>query len=172
MKTTVVPAQVTTVEDKIAGNLNVTQLVLLIGPVFLSGAIFALFPPLMAVTLPKVFLSIFVGILCISLAIRIKGKLVLHWIAVKARYNLRAKYYVFNKNDAHLRDFVLRLNKAKAAKTKADSRKAKLKPLFNLPTSDMVRLESAVADPRAQFHFKSVKGGLRVYIREVKEEKI
>jgi hypothetical protein len=41
MKTTIVPAQVTTVEDRITARLTFTQLLLLVTPVFLSGAMFA-----------------------------------------------------------------------------------------------------------------------------------
>ena len=40
MRTTVVPAQVTTVEDKIAGNLGLSQLLLLTLPVFGGSALF------------------------------------------------------------------------------------------------------------------------------------
>ena len=45
MKTAIVPAQVTTVEDKVAGNLNLTQLLLIASPVFVRGVIYAVFPP-------------------------------------------------------------------------------------------------------------------------------
>jgi len=45
MKTTTVPAQVTTVEDRLAGNLSLTQLLLLVCPVFVSCLIYVVFPP-------------------------------------------------------------------------------------------------------------------------------
>lgn len=44
MRSTVIPAQVTTVEDTIAGNLTITQIMLLIAPVLLSTAIYAVVP--------------------------------------------------------------------------------------------------------------------------------
>ena len=40
MKMTVVPAQVTTVEDRIIGNLGFSQILLLIVPVFAAAGIF------------------------------------------------------------------------------------------------------------------------------------
>jgi hypothetical protein len=36
MRTRVIPAQITTVEDRIAGNLNLTQILLLMIPVILG----------------------------------------------------------------------------------------------------------------------------------------
>ena len=50
---TVVPAQVTTVEDRIIGNLGFSQILLLIVPVFASAFIFGLFPPFMGGALYK-----------------------------------------------------------------------------------------------------------------------
>jgi hypothetical protein len=38
-----------------------------------------------------------------------------------------------------------------------------------IPTPEMVRLHSAVSDPRSRFQFKVTKGGLRVHISEVKD---
>ena len=42
-------------------------------------------------------------------------------------------------------------------------------PTF-ISTPELVRLQTAVDDPRANFHFKVRKGGLHVHIREIKEE--
>jgi len=47
MKVTVVPAQVTTVEDRIVGSLGFSQLVLIVTPVFIAAALFAVLPPAM-----------------------------------------------------------------------------------------------------------------------------
>lgn len=45
MKTTVVPAQITTVEDKIAGSLTFTQIIMLVIPLLTSTAIYVLILP-------------------------------------------------------------------------------------------------------------------------------
>jgi PrgI family protein len=169
MKTTIVPAQVTTVEDKIAGNLNFTQLLLLTAPVFLSGALFAFLPPFMSFRSYKLVICVMVALVCMTLAIRIKGKILLLWVSIIGRYNLRPRYYIFNKNDSHLRTEPNKKQKAvpeKATKAKSiDNQEVKR----DVPLTEMVRLEDAVADPRAKFHFKTTKkGGLRVFISEVK----
>ena len=58
MRTTVVPAQVTTVEDRIIGKLGFSQIVLLMIPVFLSAGIFTLLPSAMNGALYKYILMI------------------------------------------------------------------------------------------------------------------
>src|SRR5437868_6746891 len=103
MKTTLVPAQITTVEDKIAGSLSLSQLILLCVPIFLGGAVYALFPPFLHLTLIKTLLVVLLVITFSLFSIRIKGKILLSWLIVIGRYNLRPSYYIYNKNDVHLR---------------------------------------------------------------------
>lgn len=170
MKTTVVPAQITTVEDKVAGNLSFTQLLLLMVPVFLNGALFAAIPPIMKLSPLKMLIGLVLALLCMALAIRIKGKILLTWVSVIARYNLRPRLYVFNKNDTYLRPGHQALEQPSEPDDQQQAEESGNVPFALIPTPEMVRLESAVADPRSKFHFKATKGGLRVYIREVKEE--
>ena len=75
MKTSVVPAQVTTIEDRIIGNLGFSQILLLIIPVFLSAGIFTFLPPILNGALYKYILMAILLILCIILSIRIRGKM-------------------------------------------------------------------------------------------------
>jgi len=103
MKTTIIPAQITTVEDKIAGKLSLTQIMILMIPVFWSGLVYILFLPRMEFTSYKVIISIPVLITAFVLSLRIDDKLVINWLMLLLRYNTRPKYYVFNKNDAFLR---------------------------------------------------------------------
>ena len=98
MKMTVVPAQVTTVEDRIIGNLGFSQILLLIVPVFTATGIFTLLPPFMGGALYKYVLMGVVALLFGLLSIRIKGKILASWLVTILRYNLRPKYYLFNKN--------------------------------------------------------------------------
>lgn len=169
MKTTVVPAQVTTVEDKIAGNLSVTQMFLLTAPVFLGGGLFAFFPPLMTLTPLKLTFVSLLTLICLVLAIRIKGKILMVWAITITRYNLRPRYYVFNKNDIHLRLNVPRFKTPNKSVLKPVPSTSKSKRFIPIPTAEIVRLETAVADPRAKFHFKTTrKGSLRVYIKQIK----
>lgn len=169
MKTTVVPAQVTTVEDKVAGNLSFTQLLLLVTPVFIIGAIFALLPPLFDFSLLKLVISIIVAIVCMSLAIRIKGKILLSWVAIITKYRSRPMHYLYNKNDMHLRKSEQQTEEATETKSKDTEEAVTFIPSF-ISTKELVRLETAIEDTRANFHFKVRKGGLRVHIREIKKE--
>src|SRR5579872_264749 len=104
MRTTVIPAQITTVEDKIAGNLSMTQIVILLVPIFFGTLVFAIFPPTMHLALYKLPPVILVLLVCLTLSLRIKGKVVASWLSVLLSYNTIAKYYVFNKNDSYFRD--------------------------------------------------------------------
>lgn len=171
MKTTIVPAQITTVEDKIAGNLSFTQLLLLTAPVFLGGAVFVLAPPLFRYTLLKAIFAGSVGLICSVLAIRIRGRIVLQWIATVVRYRIRPQFYLFNKNDTYLRSTANSLVDV----PEYDQHTEVVNEYVThqgIPTSEKARLESAIGDPRAKFHISAKKGVLRVYIHEIKEEGI
>ena len=106
MKTTVVPAQITTVEDRIAGNLTFIQIVLLIIALILSTASYAIIPPRMHLTALKLVLIAMQFAFFGGLAIRIKGKILADWLLVILRYTARPRMYVFTKNDLASRDVI------------------------------------------------------------------
>lgn len=167
MKTTMVPAQVTTVEDKIAGSLGMQQLMLLISPVFLGAAMYILLPPFIHFSLYKSVLFGLVASTFCLLAVRVKGNLILNWITIIGRYNVRPRYYIFNKNDIYLRAGAESLRKQEKAKPKAETMKLQPK-LPKVPLPQMLQLQSALADPGLKLNFKTdKKGGLNVYITEV-----
>jgi hypothetical protein len=117
MKTTIIPAQITTVEDKIAGNLSLTQIIILMLPVFWAGIVYILLVPRMAFAWYKVIMIIPVLLISFILSLRIEDKLVINWLILLLRYNARPKYYVFNKNDTFLRTVDLPVLPKKAAKS-------------------------------------------------------
>lgn len=173
MKTTIVPAQVTTVEDKIAGSLSLSQLILLAAPVFLGSALYIIFPPILRLSPLKLGLSILLFVVFAVMSIRVKGKILLVWTVIVLRYGLRPRYYVFNKNDAYLRD----IPDGKVTQTieptafESEANEAPLLP--TMTTSQLARLEAILANPAAKLHFKAhKKGGLRVHITEVKQESL
>lgn len=104
MRSTVIPAQVTTVEDTIAGNLTLTQILLFIAPMLISTAIYAILPEKLAFSPYKILLISLVSLTFLSLALRVKGRLVLNWLLVLSSFLLRPHLYVFNKNTAYGRD--------------------------------------------------------------------
>lgn len=166
MRTTVVPAQVTTVEDKIAGNLGLSQLLLLTLPVFGGSALFVALPPFFNYATYKIVVIVCFAVLCGTLAIRIKGKILLLWAVVILRYNLRPRFYVFNRNSEYLRDV------SQPVKTEEATEKAKPEKTMQifprLSTTELVQVERLLAHPNSNLHLKTNrKGELSVHFTEV-----
>lgn len=117
MRTTVIPAQVTTVEDTIAGNLNLTQINLLITPVLFSTIIYAALPQRMAFSPYKIPTIAILAMVCVILSLRVKGRLILNWLKILISYLLRPHLYVFSKNTTFSREIILAPAKEKKAVT-------------------------------------------------------
>ena len=167
MKTTVVPAQVTTVEDRIIGKLGFSQIVFLMIPVFLSAGVFTLLPPVMNGALHKYILMALSLIVCGILSIRIKGKIIALWLVTVLRYNLRPKYYLFNKNTTAFRDEYkstsLDDEEAISQPTKKPQKPEKLDDISTIKTRQIID------DPTANVRFETdQKGGLHVRFTKVK----
>ncbi len=168
MKTAIVPAQVTTVEDTITGNLTLSQLLLLVVPIFAGSGLFVVLPPFFGNAPYKIVLIVCLAAICGVLAIRIKGKVLLFWAIAMVRYNTRPRYYVFDKNDAYLRETEQPGKATETAETTEPTRIAAA-PLPQLSTAAIVQVESLIANPAAKLHFKANrKGELRVIFTEVK----
>ncbi len=168
MKTTIVPAQITSVEDRIAGALTFKQLILLVTPVFMSTALFILLPPFTQFHTYKLFILLFITVTCMVLAIRIRGRLVLEWIVTISRYNLRPLYYVFNKNDASGRD-ISPAKRSKSVRNRDEVPKSAPVPRLVFSTGDVINFEHTLSNPDADLYFlRSKKGALRVHIKEIK----
>ena len=166
MKTTIIPAQITTVEDKIAGNLNMTQVLILMTPVFSAGIVYALFIPAMTFAWYKVVITIPVLIISFILSLRMDDKLVVNWLVLLLRYNLRPKYYVFNKNDGYLRVIDLPIFKKKDFKSTKFVR-TKRKAFFH---SFGIREQIAFERDKENIAFKvNKKGGFNVIFNEIEK---
>lgn len=173
MRTTIVPAQITTVEDRIAGRLGLTQLLLLIAPIFGGSAIFVIFPPFFAYAVYKVVLITCVAILCALLAIRIKGKILLFWVITLLRYNARPRYYLFNKNSTHTREIVLSADIEDESAQEIEVPMAEPVRKVSLTTAERVQIEDLLANPAANVHITTnKKGELRVHLTEVSQESL
>ena len=170
MKQTVVPAQVTTIEDRIVGNLGISQMILLSLPVLAAGVVFTALPPALHIALYKLMFLVPFAALCAMLSLRIKGKIILFWIIVRVRYNLRPQYYVFDKNTTVNRQLY---DGAKASclpnGEPEDARPQRQRT--SLTTAEMIRTFAAMDDPAAKLAFTTdKKGKLHVRITEVKQE--
>jgi hypothetical protein len=168
MRVTAIPAQVTTVEDRITGNLNLVQLILLCTPIFAAGLLFAIVPPVMHLSSYKMPLIVLLVLLCGTLAIRFKGKLVLFWIAILLRYWLRPRYYVFNKHSTHGRkkyNGVPEIVDEEISEVPVRTNKKSI-----LSFQDITKVQELIENPAANLAFESRKGGLYVRITEIKQE--
>lgn len=169
MKVTVVPAQVTTVEDRIAGRLGLSQIMLLITPIFVGSALYAILPPFMNSSPYKLVIIITLMLICSTLSIRIKGKILLLWLIVVLRYRMRPSYYVFNKNSMSGREEYQRV----IIEDKTDSEEKSVRPMRLVPSlspSELVEVQKLMSNPAANIMYAATKkGGLNVFITEVKE---
>lgn len=168
MKTTVVPAQVTTVEDRIMGNLGFSQLVLIVLPVFIGAGLFVFLPPLMKISLYKYIVIGFISFIACILAIRIRGKIVLLWLITILRFNLRPKYYLFDKNTTALRE------QYRAGNTELEEvTETKEEAVAAFPTLEYyqtAQVLAAIDDPARKLRFETTrKGGLHVRLTEIEE---
>ena len=99
MRSTVIPAQITTVEDKIAGNFNLAQILLMMAPVLIATLLYTIIPTHMSFGKGKIIFTIISAVVFLTLAIRVKSKIIGEWLVVWLRFKLRPEIYVFDKND-------------------------------------------------------------------------
>lgn len=171
MRATTIPAQITTVEDKIAGNLNMTQVALLAVPIVFTAMVYTALPPTFHFALYKLPLILLVVAFSIILSLRIKGKVVLNWLLVVLRYNLRPRFYVFNKNDEYLRDMYLPEFEKKERKLFQRKEKAQQAgiPAGSFDLRDLMKLKDFIHNPKYTFSFKvNGKGGVNVVFGQIK----
>ena len=156
MRTNIIPAQITTVEDKIAGSLNMTQILLLIAPVLWSALVYILLPNQMKLTGYKLPLILIVSMGLMVLAIRIRGKIILEWLSVLIVYRLRPKIYVFNKNSLYERQIDLPEINNQVLNIKPIKKSIKSKKSDGLSVTDLVKLETLMNSGKlaVSFNFK------------------
>ena len=169
MRISIVPAQITTVEDKIAGNISVQQAALLGIPILFGFIIAVVFPPSGQFVAYKIAIVFGLFIICGSLAIRIKDRIIAQWLKLFAVYCSRPLYYIYDKNSTYLRpngvEEAIISNEAK----ETQPTKKPYVITTNISPKEFVRLEQFATDVRAGMKFEvSKKGELNVRITEVK----
>lgn len=169
MKVTVVPAQVTTVEDRVAGNLSFSQLILFAIPVFGGSLLYAILPPFMGASTYKIILIMAFAFICTVLAVRIKGKIVLLWLITLLRYRLRPRRYVFDKNTpASRQDYPNISDSLELTNVLPKEENRQDIPLLGL--SEKAYLYDVLNDPIGRLRFDiTKKGGINVSIPEAKD---
>lgn len=167
MRISIVPAQITTVEDKIAGNVSVQQAMLLGVPILFGFIIALVFPPSGQFVAYKIAIVLGLFIICGSLAIRIKDRIVAQWLKLFVIYSARPLHYVYDKNSTYLRDTET-LDITAEIVTVQPTKKTII-TTNTISPKEFVRLEQFATDVRAGMKFEiGKKGELNVRITEVK----
>jgi hypothetical protein len=170
MKVTNVPAQITTVEDKIAGSLSLQQVILMTVPVFIDLFIYVAIPRTMKLSVIKLGLILLCLFCFLVSGLRIKGRLVHQWVKTLVLYNLRPRYFLYAKSDNYLRETMHDTNLT-------DGDEKNLKPITLLKNEraqivsdeDRLILMQLINSRSYSLRFKSNrKRGLNVYLSEVK----
>lgn len=167
MKATIVPAEVTSVEDKITANLSMSQLILFAMPMFMGALMYWILPPSMDYSPYKLVVIGLITVISFILAIRINGKIVLLWIITISRYNRRPKLYLFDKRSVYAREDYPEVKQEVRHKvaTKKQS-DFSVQPKLSIRESDFVY--STLNDPIKRLNFETnKKGELNVRITEV-----
>jgi hypothetical protein len=168
MRVSIVPAQITTVEDKIAGNVSVPQAMLLGVPILFGFIIALVFPPSGQFVAYKIAIVIGLFVICGSLAIRIKDRIIAQWLKLFAIYCARPLHYVYDKNSTYLRD----TETVEVVPEKVVEVQPTKKPVMatnNISPKEFVRLEQFATDAKAGMKFEiGKKGELNVRVTEVK----
>jgi hypothetical protein len=144
MRTTVIPAQITTVEDKIAGSLSMTQILILITPVLWATLLYVVLIPQMKLSAYKLTLILITSVICIVLALRIKGKVVLEWISILLKYQIRPKYYLFNKNSLCQRQIDIPKNITSENVTQKNKQLLQTIEPAKLSINDLIKLDTLI----------------------------
>lgn len=169
MKVRSIPAQITSVEDKIAGNLTLTQIILLMIPVFWTMIVYTIIYPQMELSLNKVLLIFLVLLISVILAVRVKGNIIFHWLLIITKFNVRPRYYLFNKNDSYEREIYLPSFEKQRSKVtvKKPVKQVEESQTSSVTVDVLARFEHALANPNTSFSIKTNrKGGLYVSLEQ------
>ena len=168
MKTTVVPAQITTVEDRIAGNFTFAQIFLMIIALILGTVAYVVLPPRMHLGSLKLALIVFQFLVIGGLAIRINSKIVAEWLATYVRYSKRPRHYVFTKNDETGRE---KFTVTKQPKEAVSQQKKVLKNTMpTIPLNEEAKVAGLLTNPSLTVSFElAKKGGIDVSLTPVKD---
>lgn len=160
MKTTIIPAQITTVEDKIAGSLNMTQILILMFPVLWTALIYILLPTPMKLSSYKVGLIVACVLVCILLAIRIKEKIIAEWLGIILKYRFRPKYWLFDKNDLTNRQLDIPDIPNIAVSPRRKTARSTQKHSSDIAISDLVKVQNLIDTGRVAVRYQFEKKNL------------
>ncbi|MEI7690716.1 MAG: PrgI family protein [bacterium] len=161
MKTSVVPAQITTVEDKIVGNLTFNQILMLVVSLVLGTTVYLLIPPISQLSVIKLAIIVPQFLIFGLLTLRIKGRTGADRLVIIIRYRLRPHLYVFTKNDCITRDIIpIDVIKKKIKSRKIEQNKGQIPAHLEF---DQYLLDRLLSDPSLMIRVElGKKGGIDV----------
>ena len=170
MRVSVVPAQVTTVEDRIIGCLGFMQILILVSAILCGAGVFVVLPPMIGEAWYKYGIIAAVLVVGSILSIRVRGVILAHWVSIIVRYNQRPMYYVADKNTTAYRQ----RDKDKddqahmPVHAHASSGAASRHQPVHLDASARAKARAVIDDPAAHIRIATdTKGGVHVRITQV-----
>ncbi len=162
MKTTRIPAQITTIEDTVAGKLTLRQLILLIIPIILSMMMYIFIPKYFNFSTPKIIISSFLIIISSVASINTKNRLIIDWIVILIKYIFRPKYFVYERSSITFKD-KLKMNLINNKNHENIKNKIEEKTISTIFSYGKISL-----NPKFSISFKPVKkGGIKVAIYKI-----
>jgi len=169
MTAVAVPAQITTVEDKVFAGLTPLQLTLMAIPLCIGFLAYAALPPNFHMVVYKLAGVIFLELIGLIASLRIKDEVLLRLVVTRLHYNLRPRYYVYDKNDSYLRNIPQAVTLTPLTEVSGSTKTVKTDTARpKLDMAQVVKMEDIMADPRAKMRFVMGKEGTNVIIREIK----
>lgn len=170
MRVSVVPAQVTTVEDRIIGCLGFMQILVLVSAIVCGAGVFVVLPPMMGEAWYKYGIIAAVLVVGSTLSIRVRGVILAHWVSIIVRYNQRPMYYVADKNTTAYRQRGKDIDIDDQAHMPAHAppRTVSRRQSVHLDVSARAKARAVIDDPAAHIRIATdKKGGVHVRITQV-----
>jgi hypothetical protein len=168
MKTATVPAQVTTIEDRIAGNFTVSQLLILMLGFGLATIVYFFVAPRYHFNPVKAAVMLATVLCIVPLSLRIGDRILADWLVVLIRFWLRPRRYVFTKNDPSTRSLPPSKNMTTAI-TQIATSKPVSSAIETVSVPDKIRFDELLTSPSLAVRFVvAKKGGIDVTLAPLK----
>ena len=168
MRVSVVPAQVTTVEDRIIGCLGFMQILILVTAISCGAGVFVVLPPMMGEAWYKYGIIAAVLVVGSILSIRVRGVILAHWVSIIVRYNQRPMYYVTDKNTTIYRQRDKDIDDQAHTPVHTSPGTVSRHQSVHLDASARAKARAVIDDPAAHIRIATdKKGGVHVRITQV-----
>jgi hypothetical protein len=128
-------------------------------PIFATSVIYILFFPAMKFCTYKTVLILFIFLISVILAIRVKNKIVASWLGILISYQLKPRYYLFNKNDLTNRIVDLPIISTKKAKKEIKVINTTRVKTNEISLSELIKMEDLVDSGKVALRYQFDKKG-------------